>query len=110
VRRLRGLLIGYVVIAVLSGWPIALVALASTIASWNNCTLHEGFVNPCIVNGRDIGETLYSMGVMGWFMLATLPLGAVAFIVWTLAWTIWTLRKRRQAEAIAATARFSRDA
>jgi len=110
VRRLRGLLIGYVIIALLSGWPIAFVAAAGLIASWNNCTLHEGFANPCIVNGRDIGQTLYGMGVMGWFMIATLPLGAIAFIIWTLTWTLWTIRRQRKNEAATGATRFSREA
>ena len=97
-RRGRGLLIGYFVIALLTGWPIALVAIAGTIASWNGCTLHEGFANPCIVNGRDIGRTLYEMGVMGWFMLATIPIGAIAFVAWTVAWVIWFYVKRRSVD------------
>ena len=95
-RQLRGLFIGYFVIALAAGWPLMSVVIAGTVASWNGCTLHEGFVNPCVVNGRDIGETLYAMGVMGWFMLATLPLGAIAFVVWTLVW-LWLHRRRTKA-------------
>jgi hypothetical protein len=100
-RRLRGLLIGYCVIGLLTGWPIASVAIAGTIAAWNGCTLHEGFANPCIVNGRDIGHTLYEMGVMGWFMLATIPIGIIAFIAWTIAWAIWVSVKRRKIDTTA---------
>ena len=94
--RTRGLFIGYAVIALFAGWPILSVAAAGTIASWNGCTLHEGFKNPCIVNGRDIGGTLYSMGVMGWLMIATVPLGGIAFVLWTLVWVLF-LRRRRAA-------------
>lgn len=96
-RNIRGLLIGYAVIALFTGWPILSVAIAGTIASWNGCTLHEGFTNPCIVGGRDIGGTLYSMGVMGWFMLATIPIGAILFVVWTVGWIVWFIRRRRRA-------------
>jgi hypothetical protein len=99
IARIRGLLIGYAVIALLAGWPIASVIVAGTIASWNGCTLHEGFVNPCVVNGKDIGSTLYQMGVMGWFMLATIPLGAIAFVAWTIGWVIWFTVKRRNVGA-----------
>ena len=95
-RQLRGLFIGYFVIALAAGWPLMSVVIAGTVASWNGCTLHEGFVNPCVVNGRDVGETLYAMGVMGWFMLATLPFGAIAFVVWTLVW-LWLHRRRTKA-------------
>jgi hypothetical protein len=55
--------------------PLFSVAVAGEIASANNCQLDEGSVHPCIVNGRDMGQTLYTMGVMGWFMLVTIPVG-----------------------------------
>ena len=98
-RRIRGLLIGYLVIAVLAGWPVASVVAAGLIASWNGCTLHEGFTNPCIVNGTDIGGTLYSMGVMGWFMIATIPLAAIGFVVWTVTWIVLRRLKGRATPA-----------
>jgi len=94
-RRIRGLLVGYFLIFLVAGAPMISVIIAGTIASWNGCTLHEGFVNPCVINGRDIGETLYAMGVMGWFMLVTIPLGALAFVAWTLAWVWWTWRRQQ---------------
>lgn len=93
---------GYVVILLFAGWPIASVMIAATVASWNDCTLHEGFVNPCIVNGQDIGGTLYSMSVMGWMMLATIPLGAIAFVLWTVVWAVWRVVKQKKAEQAAA--------
>ena len=64
--------------------PLFSVAIAGEIASANGCQLDEGSVHPCIVNGRDMGETLYTMGMMGWFMLATIPIGlglAAAYIL-----------------------------
>ena len=93
-RSIRGLILGYVVVALFAGWPILSVAIASTIAAWNDCTLHESFTNPCIVGGSDIGGTLYAMGVMGWFMIATLPLGLAAGVLWTVVWLV--LRRWRQ--------------
>jgi hypothetical protein len=35
-----------------------------------------------MINGHDYGELLYSLGVMGWFMLVTLPAGLIAFVGW----------------------------
>ena len=96
-RKIRGLLIGYAIIAVATGWPIASVAAAALVASWNGCVLNEGNVNPCVVGGKDIGETLYAMGVMGWFMLATIPLGVIAFVIWTVGWLIWYTRRQKAA-------------
>lgn len=79
--------------------PVIAVATAGWIAESHGCVLHEGFANPCIVNGSDMGETLYAMGVMGWFMLATIPLGGLALIAWLVVlvihWFVW--RRRRNA-------------
>ena len=60
--------------------PLISVIVAGSVAEANGCTLHEGFSNPCVVNGEDMGETLYVMGVMGWFMIATIPLGGMAIL------------------------------
>jgi hypothetical protein len=56
--------------------------LCSAIANAYGCKVDEGSVHPCIIGGHDYGELLYDLGVMGWFMLATIPLGLVAFVTW----------------------------
>jgi hypothetical protein len=92
VRKVRGLFIGYAIIALFAGWPILSVLAASFVASWNGCAVPEGFANRCVVFGAKFGGLLYSMGVLGWFMLMTLPLGAISLIAWTAIWVI--TRKR----------------
>lgn len=80
--------------------PLISVAIAGMIAEANGCTLHEGFVNPCIVGGVDWGSTLYALGVMGWFMLATIPIGAIALAAWLVAAVVLLVigyRRRRAA-------------
>ena len=52
--------------------PLASVFLAGLIADLNGCALHEGFVQPCIVFGTDIGGLLYNMVAVGWLMLISL--------------------------------------
>jgi len=61
--------------------PLISVLVSSAIAQANGCTLHEGFVNPCVVMGRDIGDSLYAGFVMGWLMLLTLPVTAILLLV-----------------------------
>lgn len=80
--------------------PVISVAVAGLLAEANGCVLNEGNIHPCVVNGQDIGGMLYTMFVLGWFMLASLPLGAMALalllavlIVHLLLW-----RRRRPAE------------
>ena len=35
-----------------------------------------------MINGKDYGQMLYTLGVLGWFMLVTIPAGALAFAIW----------------------------
>jgi hypothetical protein len=98
-RQVRGLLIGYAVIALLTGWPVVLATTAGVTAWWNGCTLNESGAHPCVVGGRDIGPTLYSMGLTPWFLIALIPLGVIAAIAWTSGWLTWGAVKRRKAAA-----------
>ncbi len=65
--------------------PVASVLVSATVASQAGCDLDEGSVHPCLIMGRDIGDTLYAFFVAGWFGLVTLPIGAVAFLAWGVA-------------------------
>jgi hypothetical protein len=42
----------------------------------------KGSVHPCIVEGKDYGQLLYTLGVLGWLMLVTIPAGALALLIW----------------------------
>jgi hypothetical protein len=97
--RLRNiLLIGvFLLIAAWTVWPMVLVGVAGSIASANGCQLDEGSVHSCIVNGRDMGEQLYGMGLMGWFMLVTIPTGLLALAVYcAVLFLIWVVRRARR--------------
>lgn len=72
-------------ILVLGFSPIISAVIAGTIAEANGCTLHEGFVNPCIINGEDWGQDLYTFGVLGWLALGTIPLALGAAVVYLVA-------------------------
>jgi hypothetical protein len=65
--------------------PVGSVMLCAWIANAYGCKVDEGSVHPCIIGGHDYGELLYDLGVMGWFMLLTLPGGVLAFIFWLIA-------------------------
>jgi hypothetical protein len=87
-KRNLWFLIGAVSIMLLAAAPLLAAMGAGAYADRHGCKLHEGFVNPCIVDGTDIGQTLYTLGVLGWFSLATIPLGAFALLVLAVAWIV----------------------
>ncbi|MGV3574450.1 MAG: hypothetical protein ACO1O4_04840 [Devosia sp.] len=70
------------VIALFAFAPVISVLVASFIAESSGCSLNEGSINPCLVAGSDLGSTIYTLFVLGWFAIATLPLGGAAFFVW----------------------------
>jgi hypothetical protein len=46
--------------------------------------------------GIDLGETLVTMGVLGWLGLITLPVGGIASAIWLAAWIGRQVWRRRQ--------------
>src|SRR5438477_4082922 len=83
-RRLPGIwyVLSLFVIVAFAFAPIGSVILCAWIANAHGCKVDEGSIHPCIINGHDYGELLYQLGVMGWFMLTTIPGGLVAFVGW----------------------------
>jgi hypothetical protein len=62
--------------------PVGSVVACGLIANAYGCRVDEGSVHPCIINGHDYGQLLYTLGVLGWLMLVTLPGGLFAFVIW----------------------------
>lgn len=94
-------LLGLILILLLAAAPLIVALGAGAYAANHGCVLHEGFVNPCIVDGQDLGQTLYGLGMVGWFAMATVPLGlgAAAILVFVWILTAVTARKRAKQEA-----------
>jgi predicted permease len=68
----------FAVIVLVAAAPMISVLISGVIAAALGCPLDEGSPHPCPFMGVDLSEILYSMDVVGWLGLVTLPLGAVA--------------------------------
>ncbi len=79
--------------------PIGSVMLCAWIANAYGCKVDEGSVHPCIINGHDYGELLYDLGVMGWFMLVTIPGGLIAFVSWLIFLILHRVAWRKRVSA-----------
>ncbi|MEQ9233443.1 hypothetical protein [Coleofasciculus sp. E2-BRE-01] len=75
--------------------PILSVLIASLIADRFGCRLHEGFANPCIINGKDYGETLTSMFIAGWYIFLSIPIGMVLLILYPVSIVLIKAMKRK---------------
>lgn len=74
--------------------PVLSVLASIGVADAFGCTLNEAGTHPCVIGGVDTGEVLAIMFVMGWFGLATLPLGAIALLVWTVVAVVQFVRRK----------------
>ena len=83
----------YLVLLLYTFAPVLCVLACASIASHYGCQVDEANVHPCIVHGRDIGGLLYDLGVSGWFMLVTIPTGALALLIFTLTLIASKLRQ-----------------
>lgn len=92
----RFYVVALAVIVLFAAAPLLSAFLAEALANANGCSLSEGTTNPCMIIGADWGDALYTMFVLGWFMLATLPLGGGALIVLVVVFIIHRLAWGRQ--------------
>ena len=86
------LMILMVIIGIL---PMASVLVAGWIADLAACPLHEGFAQPCLVMGQDIGGLLHTMTVLGWLMLVSLLVlagGVLGLVTEALKWALRRIR------------------
>lgn len=94
-RTMAWILVGIVLFALL---PIFSVLAASGIASLADCQLNEAGTHPCVILGIDVGGLLAFMFVAGWLALATVPIGAVALVIWiAFAIVLFVLKRNRSA-------------
>jgi hypothetical protein len=54
-----------VLIAIVAFAPVGSVVACGLIANTHGCRADEGSVHPCVIGGKDYGELLYTLGVMG---------------------------------------------
>lgn len=76
--------------------PVLSVTIAAIIADMAGCTLHEGNVNPCVIGGIDLGGILYTMGILGWLMLVSLPIAALGALGLAVLAVIALVRRLRR--------------
>jgi hypothetical protein len=58
---------------------------AKAYADAHGCQLHEGFANPCLVDGVDQGDMLYGLFVSGWLGAIAAAAGLIGLIIWAVA-------------------------
>lgn len=96
-KRLAYLLLGLILLAGLA--PGAAVIWSTRFAQRHGCTVHEGYVTPCLVDGVDYGDQLYAAFVSGWLLLFTLPISLISALILLGMGLLDLLRWRRRRRA-----------
>ncbi len=83
-------------IVVLAISPLVVAIAAGEFGAAMACQVDEGGFHPCPLLGYDVGAVLGAMFASGWFVFLTLPIGAIAALVWlVVAVALFTRRNRR---------------
>jgi hypothetical protein len=84
--RARTVFIVLLVLILLFKFGPALVAVISQlIAESFGCQVDLNRVIPCVIGGKDYGQTLYELGFSIWYSYLTLPAGAALLGIWAVA-------------------------
>ena len=100
--RARTVFIILLILILLIAFGPALIAVVSqTIAEWLGCQVDLNRVIPCVINGKDYGQTFYDLGFAIWYSYLSLPIGLVLFVLWAIAGTFvffgWLSDRQRKA-------------
>lgn len=91
--RLFGMILAPILILLFAALPLIAALSAGGVAHGLGCPLDEGDVHPCPFLGMDLGELLYSLGVLGWLSLLTVPAGAALLLIWLIAAIVLVVRR-----------------
>lgn len=64
--------------------PLFSMVAADVVARIYGCDLDLAATHPCMAGGSDIGQTLMTMGMMGWYLMTTLPVLLAVAVLWTI--------------------------
>jgi hypothetical protein len=98
--RARTVLIVLLILMVLIAFGPAIVAVGSQeIAEAFDCQVDLNRAIPCVIHGKDYGDTFYNLGFSIWhsyLSLLSLPIGGVLFVTWLVPATIAVLAALRR--------------
>ncbi|WP_407529196.1 hypothetical protein [Methylobacterium oryzisoli] len=87
---------GAVIAAGLAWLPALLFAAGLSLAGLTGCPVNEAQVQPCRVAGIDIGGLLYGLTMMGWIVIALLPVMLLTLLAGLVGGAVALWRARRQ--------------
>src|SRR4029079_12397585 len=72
-------------IALIAFGPALIAVVSQTIAEGFGCQVDLNRAIPCVIGGKDYGQTFYNLGFSIWYSYLSLPAGLALFGAWALA-------------------------
>ena len=96
--RTRTIFIILLILVLLIAFGPALIAVGSQeIAEVVfGCEVDLNRAIPCVIGGKDYGQTFYDLGFLIWYSYLSFPLGGVLLGVWAVAAVIAVIVSRRK--------------
>jgi TRAP-type C4-dicarboxylate transport system permease small subunit len=94
-RTIFGILL--MLIALVAFGP-ALVAVGSQEIAEKvfGCEVNLNYVIPCVIGGKDYGQTFYDLGFLIWYSYLSIPAGGVLLGIWVVAALVAFIVSRRK--------------
>ena len=93
-RTVFGILL--VLVALVAFGPALLSVGSQEVAEAFGCQVDLNRVIPCVIGGKDYGQTFYDLGFLIWYSYLSLPAGLVLLGVWAVAALITFIVIRRR--------------
>ncbi|MGA9603369.1 MAG: hypothetical protein ACRECI_07595 [Methyloceanibacter sp.] len=96
--RTRTVFIILLVAVVLVALGPALVAVGSQEIAEKvfGCEVNLNYTIPCVIGGKDYGQTFYDLGFLIWYSYLSIPAGGVLLGIWVVAALIAFIVSRRK--------------
>ena len=103
--RLRTVFIILLIVVLLIGLGPALLAVGSReVAEAFGCQVDLNRVIPCVIGGKDYGQTFYDLGFLIWYSYFSIPVGLALLGLWAVAALIAIIVHWRKSAAKSAKA------
>jgi TRAP-type C4-dicarboxylate transport system permease small subunit len=61
-----------------------------------SCQVNLNYTIPCVIGGKDYGQTFYDLGFLIWYSYLSIPAGGVLLAIWAVAALIALIGSRRK--------------
>jgi hypothetical protein len=87
----------FILILLVALGPALLAVISQEIAEKVfGCEVNLNYTIPCVIHGKDYGQTFYNLGFAIWYSYLSIPAGGALLAIWAVAALITFIVSRRK--------------